>query len=223
MKKKKKVKKGKGRVAAKRKGAKQSGGTELPEVVVVLRKIDERLVLLERRTEMILSRISSRGWESKPAPRPEPQKHQPRRQLFQAVCADCSASCEVPFQPSENRAVYCKPCFAKRKNSQGGQLVGAASGPLQPAGRIAMTTAIGNRMVLAEKIARSDRARAAKRKPPKTKKRGGVREIIYRGGVVGGVRGGINSDRKSETPAGYSGLSNRGAGAPGGNVARASM
>lgn len=37
--------------------------------------------------------------------------------MYEAVCADCKDHCEVPFRPSPDRAIYCKPCFAKRKAS----------------------------------------------------------------------------------------------------------
>jgi len=39
------------------------------------------------------------------------------REMFKAVCADCKKECEVPFQPSGDRPVYCKECFQKRKGS----------------------------------------------------------------------------------------------------------
>jgi CxxC-x17-CxxC domain-containing protein len=35
--------------------------------------------------------------------------------LYEAICADCHKVCEVPFRPSEDRPVYCKECFAKRR------------------------------------------------------------------------------------------------------------
>ena len=37
------------------------------------------------------------------------------RQMHKAVCAECGKDCEVPFKPSEDRPVYCRDCFAKRK------------------------------------------------------------------------------------------------------------
>ena len=37
------------------------------------------------------------------------------RLLHKAVCADCHQDCEIPFKPSGERPVYCKPCFSKRK------------------------------------------------------------------------------------------------------------
>lgn len=35
------------------------------------------------------------------------------KKMFKAVCADCGNSCEVPFQPSSGKPVYCSNCFAK--------------------------------------------------------------------------------------------------------------
>ena len=35
----------------------------------------------------------------------------------QAVCADCSASTTVPFLPTQNRPVYCSPCFKARRDA----------------------------------------------------------------------------------------------------------
>ena len=43
--------------------------------------------------------------------------YRPRRQMFQAVCAQCGKDCEVPFQPREGRPVYCSDCYnATRAN-----------------------------------------------------------------------------------------------------------
>ena len=35
----------------------------------------------------------------------------PQRQMFAAVCAQCGKDCEVPFQPREDRPVYCSDCY----------------------------------------------------------------------------------------------------------------
>ena len=37
------------------------------------------------------------------------------RQMFDAVCAECGKDCKVPFEPSNDRPVYCSECFAKKK------------------------------------------------------------------------------------------------------------
>ena len=36
-------------------------------------------------------------------------------QMFDAVCAECGKDCKVPFEPSNDRPVYCSECFAKKK------------------------------------------------------------------------------------------------------------
>ena len=37
------------------------------------------------------------------------------RQMYDAVCADCGNACQVPFQPTQDRPVYCSDCFSKHK------------------------------------------------------------------------------------------------------------
>jgi len=38
------------------------------------------------------------------------------RQMYKAVCAGCGRECEVPFQPKEDRPVYCNECYAKHRS-----------------------------------------------------------------------------------------------------------
>lgn len=38
------------------------------------------------------------------------------REMHDAVCAECGKECQVPFKPSEDRPVYCKDCYRKKKN-----------------------------------------------------------------------------------------------------------
>lgn len=35
------------------------------------------------------------------------------REMFQATCASCGNSCEVPFRPTGSKPVYCNDCFKK--------------------------------------------------------------------------------------------------------------
>jgi CxxC-x17-CxxC domain-containing protein len=37
------------------------------------------------------------------------------RQMYPAVCADCGQDTEVPFKPREDRPVYCRDCYTKRR------------------------------------------------------------------------------------------------------------
>jgi CxxC-x17-CxxC domain-containing protein len=36
--------------------------------------------------------------------------------MFSVICDDCGATTQVPFQPRDDRPVYCQDCFAKHKN-----------------------------------------------------------------------------------------------------------
>ena len=38
------------------------------------------------------------------------------KEMHKATCAECGSECEVPFKPSEDRPVYCKECFRKRRS-----------------------------------------------------------------------------------------------------------
>ena len=40
------------------------------------------------------------------------------RQMFPAVCADCGKETEVPFEPRQDRPVYCRDCFQKIKSTR---------------------------------------------------------------------------------------------------------
>ncbi len=38
------------------------------------------------------------------------------RQMYEAVCAECGQTAQVPFKPTNDRPVYCKDCYAKKNN-----------------------------------------------------------------------------------------------------------
>lgn len=44
-----------------------------------------------------------------------PRRDRPRR-MFDVVCAECGAPCQVPFEPKEDRPVYCDACFRARRS-----------------------------------------------------------------------------------------------------------
>lgn len=97
----------------------------LPALVTAMTKLVERLEALEKKTDLVLSKIATLPAEmrqaspnvSSPAPsQPVFQGSAPReRVLYEAVCADCRKGCKVPFRPNENRPVYCPECWAIRK------------------------------------------------------------------------------------------------------------
>ena len=37
-----------------------------------------------------------------------------RRQMYPAVCATCGTNTEVPFEPRQDRPVYCSQCYSKQ-------------------------------------------------------------------------------------------------------------
>ena len=37
--------------------------------------------------------------------------NRPQRQMFPATCAECGKDTEVPFEPREDRPVYCSECY----------------------------------------------------------------------------------------------------------------
>ena len=41
-----------------------------------------------------------------------------QREMYTAICANCGAEAKVPFQPRNDRPVYCSECFAKMKDEQ---------------------------------------------------------------------------------------------------------
>ncbi len=39
------------------------------------------------------------------------------REMHKAVCDECKQECEVPFKPTEGKPVFCKECYAKKRQS----------------------------------------------------------------------------------------------------------
>ena len=62
-------------------------------------------------------------------PHPQNQNRgQGGKPMYQAVCAECKSSCEVPFRPTGDRPTYCKECYSKRKNGGNSQKHHVSSG-----------------------------------------------------------------------------------------------
>lgn len=47
-------------------------------------------------------------------------KRNGNRKMYTAVCASCGKEVKVPFEPKEDRPVYCSECFAAMKEEQNG-------------------------------------------------------------------------------------------------------
>ncbi len=112
--------------------AQQDNDTQLLEQ---MRKINERLYLLERKMDVLADLLKTKNPENKSAPKVskplnpidfyahESNQHQhhhnnrpKERTMYSAVCADCRKECSIPFKPTGERPVYCKDCFSRRKN-----------------------------------------------------------------------------------------------------------
>ena len=86
-----------------------------PYLEGLMAKLLERLVGLEKKIDVVIAQTTGKPVsEAKETPRRD-------RILYEAICADCHKVCEVPFKPSEDRAVYCKECFARRKSLPAGK------------------------------------------------------------------------------------------------------
>ena len=66
----------------------------------------------------------SRGLENEPKRCPDCRRERRQgrfdrsrpREMYPVVCAACGKETEVPFQPRDDRPVYCGECFAKMRN-----------------------------------------------------------------------------------------------------------
>ncbi len=72
---------------------------------------------------------SSRGLQNEPRRCPECRRakkaerdgnsdNRSTRQMFPVTCAECGKDTEVPFQPREDRPVYCSDCYNKIRLSR---------------------------------------------------------------------------------------------------------
>lgn len=43
------------------------------------------------------------------------QANRNSREMYTATCASCGKEAKVPFQPREDRPVYCSECFAQQR------------------------------------------------------------------------------------------------------------
>ena len=99
------------------------------DMATLINKMQEQLVSLEKKIDILISRPSERPSEerhfSKSFQRFDRSHHHGKgerdnnfreRSFTRVICSACNKECEVPFKPSGDRPVYCKECFAKRKD-----------------------------------------------------------------------------------------------------------
>lgn len=90
--------------------------TPAPEIADIMNRIQEKLFLMDRKIDTLVSRSGGSPAANRP-PESRQDNSYNQRQMHKAVCADCRKQCEVPFRPTGDRPVYCKECFAKRKSA----------------------------------------------------------------------------------------------------------
>jgi len=99
-----------------------------PGIEGLILKMQQQLTFLERKIDTLISQYPGKPFERKHHPESFQRFDHSRRQgearqdndyrdrvLHKAICADCNKECEVPFRPSQDRPVYCRDCFSKRK------------------------------------------------------------------------------------------------------------
>jgi len=67
---------------------------------------------------------ASKGFTNEPKRCPECRRkrkessfNKSERKMYDAICANCGKPCKVPFEPREDRPVYCSECFAKMREN----------------------------------------------------------------------------------------------------------
>ena len=68
--------------------------------------------------------FQSKGFENEPKRCPDCRRarkssnygsRSANRQMFPVVCAECGKETEVPFEPRDERPVYCSDCYRKNR------------------------------------------------------------------------------------------------------------
>jgi len=92
------------------------------DIAGLLSMLVQKLSSFETKLDTVMTRVMSQPSQTlprpvAPAPMPMPERPRPQKVLYAAICAHCGKDCEIPFKPSGTRPVYCRECFAKRKNN----------------------------------------------------------------------------------------------------------
>jgi len=98
------------------------------DIIGFMIKMQEQLSFLEKKIDTLIAQSQEKPFKGEYHQKPFQRFDHSRRQretrqdnnyrertLHKAICADCGKECEVPFKPSQDRPVYCRDCFSKRK------------------------------------------------------------------------------------------------------------
>ncbi|OGY41872.1 MAG: hypothetical protein A2Y82_05450 [Candidatus Buchananbacteria bacterium RBG_13_36_9] len=99
--------------------------------------------------------------------RPRFRERDRDRRMFSAVCDKCGKECQVPFQPTPGKPIYCDQCF--ERPGKGGERGGAPKGD-QLASINAKLDKIMNALIAAKIIKPEKIAKVVKEVKPEAKK-----------------------------------------------------
>lgn len=98
------------------------------DIASLIINMQAQLSFLEKKIDTLISQAQEKPFKEERHQKPfqrfdnfqrqrdaRPDNNYRERTLHKAICADCNKECEVPFKPSQDRPVYCKDCFSKRK------------------------------------------------------------------------------------------------------------
>lgn len=89
-----------------------------PDVVFLINKMQQQLVFLEKKIDILISQSAEqpprRTFEERRFSKPRDNFRE--KSFTRVTCAKCGKDCEIPFKPRDDRPVYCRDCFSKRKS-----------------------------------------------------------------------------------------------------------
>jgi CxxC-x17-CxxC domain-containing protein len=89
----------------------------MEEATLVCEDCGEEFIFSAEEQEFYMSKGFQTPKRCKPcrAKRKDQRRGFGERRTYPAVCADCGQETQVPFMPREDRPVYCRDCYQKRK------------------------------------------------------------------------------------------------------------
>ncbi len=95
-----------------------------PDLSAAIGRIQQQLTFLEKKLDTLIAQSAA----PRPAQRFDNSFRRNRggrennfreKSFTKAICAECHTECELPFKPTGDRPVYCKECFARRRDGGG--------------------------------------------------------------------------------------------------------
>jgi CxxC-x17-CxxC domain-containing protein len=89
----------------------------MEDVTLVCVDCGEEFIFSSGEQEFYLSRgfHTPKRCKSCRAKRKEQERNFREKRMYPAVCADCGQETMVPFKPREDRPVFCRECYQRRR------------------------------------------------------------------------------------------------------------